>query len=83
MLRHLPRRLDAGQAGHLQIHDHDVGRELADEPQRLAAVVRLADHLEALLLEQAPEAAPEEIVVVDQQHAQLLQLLPGAPIVRD
>jgi hypothetical protein len=38
--------------------------------------------MEALVLEQAAEAAPEEVVVVDQQHAQLFELLPGGPIVR-
>jgi hypothetical protein len=39
--------------------------------------------LEALRLEQAPEAAAEEVVVVDEQNAQLLELLPRAPILRD
>jgi hypothetical protein len=39
--------------------------------------------LEALRLEQASEAAAEEVVVVDEQNAQLLELLPRAPILRD
>ena len=81
--RHLARRLDAGEPRHLQVHDDDVRRELADEAQRVAAVVGLSDDLEALFLEQAPQAAAEEVVVVDEQDAQLLELLPRGPILRD
>jgi hypothetical protein len=39
--------------------------------------------LEALLLEEAPQAAPEQVVVVDEQDAQLIELLPRGPILRD
>src|SRR5581483_8074268 len=44
---------------------------LADGPHRLAAVGRLADHLDALLLEQVAQARAEEGVVVDEQHARV------------
>jgi hypothetical protein len=54
--------------------------QLTDEPQRLPPIVGLARDTQALRLEQAPEAGPEEIVVVDEQDAQLLELLPRAPI---
>ena len=76
----LPRRLDAGDARHVQVHDDDVGRQLADEAQRRLAVVRLSGHLEALLLEEAAQPAPEEIVVVDEKHAQAFELLLRTPI---
>jgi hypothetical protein len=45
--------------------------------------LRLADHLEALGLEEGPEPTPEQVVVVDEQDAELLELLPRAPILRD
>ena len=78
--RELARGLHAGQARHVQVHDDDVGRELAHEPQRRLAVVGLAGHLEALLLEQAAQTASEEVVVVDEKHPQVLELLLRAPI---
>ena len=65
----VPRRIDAAHAGHVEVHDDDVRRELADDPHRLRSARRLADDLDALLLEQVPQAGPEEIVVVDDQDA--------------
>ena len=47
------------------------------------AVVGFTDDLQALLLEKASQAAPKEIVVVDEQNAQLLELLLRGPILRD
>ena len=81
--RHLAGRLDAGQPRHLQIHDDDVEGELADEAQRIAAVVRLPDDLEALLFEQTPQATSKEVVVVDEQDTKLFERLPRGPILRD
>ena len=63
------RGLDAGHPRHVEIHDDDVGRREADVLQRLRAGRRLGDDLHALLLEQVPEPRPEEVVVVDEQHA--------------
>ena len=67
--RDLPRRLDAADPRHVQVHDDDVGRDLADGAQRLGAVVALADHLDALLLEQVAQPGPEQVVVVHEQDA--------------
>ena len=39
------RRLDAAHARHVQVHDDDVGRELAHDPNRLGAGRGLADDL--------------------------------------
>ena len=75
--RDLPRRLDAAHARHVQVHDDDVRRELAHEPERLVAVGRLADDLDALLLEQVAQAGPEQVVVVDEQDAQRSSLSPS------
>ncbi len=66
--------------GHVQVHDDDVGRQFADEAQRRLAVVRLSGHLEALLLEETAQPAPEEIVVVHEKHAQAFELLLRTPI---
>ena len=47
------------------------GASSRDELDRLRAVRRLADDLHALLLEQVAEPGAEEVVVVDEQHAEL------------
>ena len=52
----VPRRLDAGHAGHVQIHHDDVGRGLAHVLQRLRARRGLGDDVDALLLEQVSQA---------------------------
>ena len=65
----VPRRLDAGHPRHVQVHHDDVRRRLADEAQRLRAGRRLADDVDALLLEQVAQPGAEEVVVVDEQHA--------------
>ncbi len=41
---------------------------------RLGARRGLADDLEPLLLEQVPQAGPEEVVVVHEQHTEWLRL---------
>ena len=38
--------LEAGQAGHLDVEEHDVGLVPLDRVQRLDAVARLADDLD-------------------------------------
>ena len=65
--RDLPDRVDAGGARHVQIHDDDVGCELADEAKRHVAVLGLARDLDLLLGEQILETRPEQVVVVDEQ----------------
>ena len=50
------------------------GCDLADGAHRLGAGRRLADDLHALLLEQVAQACAEQIVVVDDQHAERLGL---------
>jgi hypothetical protein len=65
----VPSRVDAAHPRHVQVHDDDVGSELAHDPHRLGAARRLADDLDSLLLEQVPEPGPEQIVVVDDQDA--------------
>src|SRR3989304_5423245 len=69
----LPRRIDPGEARHVEIHDHDVGGELAGEAKRGAPVGRVADDLNPLLLKQVAKARPEEIVIVDDQDSKLLE----------
>ncbi len=58
---------------HVEIHDDDVGRELADETDGLGPGGRLADDAHVLLLEQRAEPRAEEIVVVDEQHADVVE----------
>ena len=45
------------------------------------AVRGLADHVDALLLEQVAETGPEQVVVVDEQHAGLVRSLDRAAVV--
>ena len=61
------RRLHAAHLRHVQVHDDHVRCGVANEPDRLDAVSRLAEHLDALLfLQQVAQSGPEEVVVVDQ-----------------
>ena len=67
-------------ARHVQVHDDDVRGELPHDPDRVGALPRLAHDHDALLLEQVPQAGPEQVVVVDQQDAERLDVLvPGGP----
>ena len=62
--------LDAVHDRHLHVHEHDVGSQLAAQPDGLGPVVRLTDHLEVLLDgEDEREAGAHEPVVVDEEHA--------------
>src|SRR5918911_1310761 len=49
--RDVPRRLDAAHPRHVQVHDDDVGRELAHHPDGVGAGAGLAHDLDPLLLE--------------------------------
>ena len=57
------------------------GASSRDEPHRRLAVRRLADHVDALLVEQVREAGAKEVVVVDEQHAAARRFAPCAFIV--
>ena len=67
-------RLDAAHRGHVQVHDDDVGRELADVCDGLGAGRCLADDDEILLLEQVAQTCAEEVVIVHEEHAKRLCL---------
>ncbi len=58
----------------MQVHDHDVGGRVADDPERLGSRPGFADDRDALLFEQVPEAGAEEIVVVDEKDADVALL---------
>ena len=61
---------EAVGARHAQVHEHDVGPELAREPDRLLAVARAADDLDpAVEREDRLERLGEEQMVVDDQDA--------------
>ena len=54
------------------------GAQLLDEARRLAAVARLAHHLDVRLgFEDHPEAAADERLVVDQQDADVIAPAPA------
>ena len=68
-------RLDLGRGGdpvhdrHQQVHEHDVGLELADELDGAPPVLGLAHDLDVVeQLEEPVQAAADDRVVVDQQH---------------
>src|SRR5262249_7326946 len=59
----------AGELGHREVHQHDVGKEVARELDATASVLGLADHLDVLeLAEEEPKAAAKRGMVVDDQH---------------
>ena len=64
------RDFDPVHLGHPDVDDERLGLMLLAEPQRLEAIRRLGDDGQArVALEQAPQAAPDDAVVVSQQHA--------------
>ena len=68
--RQPPRRLDAVDVRHPDVHQDHVRIQPAREVDGLAPVLGLADHLEVLArLEDQPEAAADERLVVDEQDA--------------
>ena len=62
--------LDAVQFRHADVENEQIGPMLLAEPHRLETVGGFGDHREAGLLEQAPQSAAHDAVVVSQQHAQ-------------
>ena len=66
----LARRLDAVEARHADVHEHDVRAERVGLGDGLVAVARLADDLDVRLgLEDHPEAGADEALVVCEQDA--------------
>ena len=65
LLVDLARRLDAVHVGELDVEEDDVGPELLDQPERLAAVGGLGDDLDVLLvLEKVFDPFAEQRLVV-------------------
>jgi hypothetical protein len=61
-------RLDPVHAGHADVHQGHVGPDVAGQPDRLVAVGRLADHLQAGLgVQDHPEPGPHQRLVVGDQ----------------
>ena len=60
--------LDAVEAGHLDVHQHDVRLHAAREPHGRGAVRGVADDLHVVLgVEQGPEPGPHQRLVVGEQ----------------
>ncbi len=67
-----PRDLEAGQAGHLDVEEHDVRLQPLDRRQRFDAVAGLPDDVDAAeLTEQIAQLVPRELFVVHQHRAQI------------
>ena len=64
-----PGGLDAVDAGHADVHEHDVGGELLGLDDRLFAVLGLGDDVDALFrVQDHVEPAPEQGLVVGDHH---------------
>ena len=73
----LARRLDAVQQRHADVEHGDVGLELEDLLDGVAAVAGLGDDFPvALLLEDLPQPLPHERVIVAEHDPQLSQRAP-------
>ena len=73
-LADLLHRPDAVEPRHLEVHQHDVRREPRRLGDRLDAVARLADDLDPLLqAEERAEPLADDLVVVDDEHADRAQ----------
>jgi hypothetical protein len=64
-----PRRGQAVKLGHIQVHEHDVGAELACLVHGFASVAGLADHLDSARLEQTARSITKQRVIVGYQYA--------------
>ena len=59
---------EAVEVGKLDVEEHDLRTELRSSGDRACSVLRLADHVEVLRLEQRACRSPEAGMVVDDQH---------------
>ena len=63
-----PRRLDAVKPRHPDVHQDDIGLVLKHRRDRLLTVGGLGQHVDARRLEDEPEAAPHQRLVVGDHH---------------
>jgi hypothetical protein len=69
-LFHGPACLDAAALGHPDVHQHHIGQRLGGLQLRLGPVARLADQFDVVLfVEDHLKPAPEQRVIVSDQHA--------------
>ena len=59
--------LDARQAGHLEIHEHDVRRALRHDVQRARSVGNRTEDLQAFVGQQLGKTRPKQLMVVDDE----------------
>src|SRR5690606_20836320 len=72
------RHFDAGDAGHSNVEQHDVGSKLSAQGERFLAVGRLADDFAiADLLEQSAQALTRRRLVVNDQQLHTLSVVPS------
>ena len=64
----LPGRREPVQLGHLHVHHHQVGGQLAGEPDRLLAVAGLADHAVAAVLQGLHDVDSDQHLVLGDEH---------------
>src|SRR6476661_4230849 len=65
-----PHRLESADAGHRDVHDHDVGLRVLDRAHGVLAARRLGDHAHVRrAVDEEPEAHAHDRMVVDQHHA--------------
>ena len=73
-----PRRLEAVELGHADVHQHDRGPEASGLVDRLESVARLGDDLDVVLAgEQHAEAGADHRLVVGDEHADRHGLVAG------
>ena len=71
-----PARLDAAALRHPDVHEHDVGQRLAGHGHRLGPVARLPDQIDVVLfLQDHLQAAPEQRMIIGDQHPDGLRAL--------
>jgi len=58
-------RLDAGQAGHVEVEGDDVDVGMRGERREAAFAARLVDDLDAIAAEPAPDQSAQPFVIVD------------------
>jgi hypothetical protein len=64
-----PCGLDAAHARHIEVHHHHVRLQLEAERDRLPAIGRLADYIEARCSQRRPETVSVKGVIVGDQYA--------------
>jgi len=66
----VPRHLEAGEVGHVDVEERRVGLGLGDQGQRLAAALGHAGHFDVLVLGQQPlQVLARPRLVIGDHHA--------------